>query len=78
MFERVDTAISRFKHNDTEQLDNKNLTVDQRKALEKNTFQKRMAKVAVSSVGVFGKGPGKSTQRYVLPHPYSDFIYAIM
>jgi cell division protein FtsW len=25
-----------------------------------------------------GKGPGKSTQRYVLPHPYSDFIYTII
>ena len=37
-----------------------------------------MAKVAVSSVGILGKGPGKSTQRYVLPHPYSDFIYAII
>jgi cell division protein FtsW len=37
-----------------------------------------MAKVAVSSSGIIGKGPGKSTQRYVLPHPYSDFIYAII
>ena len=25
-----------------------------------------------------GKGPGKSTQRNFLPHPYSDFIYAII
>ena len=25
-----------------------------------------------------GKGPGKSTSRNVLPHPYSDFIYAII
>jgi len=78
MFERVDTAISRFKHNDTEKLDNKYLTLEERQQYEKNTFQKRMAKVAVSSVGILGKGPGKSTQRYVLPHPYSDFIYAII
>jgi cell division protein FtsW len=27
---------------------------------------------------MFGKGPGKSTQRNFLPHPYSDFIYAII
>jgi cell division protein FtsW len=29
-------------------------------------------------VGILGKGPGKSTQRNFLPHPYSDFIYAII
>jgi len=28
--------------------------------------------------GVFGKGPGNSTQRNFLPHPYSDFIFAII
>lgn len=78
MFDRIDTAISRFKHNDTEQLNNKNLTPEQKKIIDKNTYQKRMAKVAISSVGILGKGPGKSTQRYVLPHPYSDFIYAII
>lgn len=27
---------------------------------------------------MFGKGPGNSTQRNLLPHPYSDFIYAII
>ena len=25
-----------------------------------------------------GKGPGKSTERNILPHPYSDFIYAVI
>jgi cell division protein FtsW len=25
-----------------------------------------------------GKGPGKSTQRNFLPHPYSDFIFAFI
>ena len=25
-----------------------------------------------------GKGPGNSVQKSVLPHPYSDFIYAII
>ena len=78
IFGRIDTAISRIKNNDTEQLNNKNLSPEDRKELENSTFQKRMAKVAVSSAGIIGKGPGKSTQRYVLPHPYSDFIYAII
>ena len=33
---------------------------------------------AIASGGIFGKGPGKSEQRNFLPHPYSDFIYAII
>ena len=37
-----------------------------------------MAKIAIASANIIGKGPGKSTQRYVLPHPYSDFIYSII
>jgi len=36
------------------------------------------AKIAISTAGFLGKGPGKSTQRNFLPHPYSDFIYAII
>jgi cell division protein FtsW len=34
--------------------------------------------VAIVQGGLFGKGPGNSTQRNLLPHPYSDFIYAII
>ncbi|MCQ2319316.1 MAG: FtsW/RodA/SpoVE family cell cycle protein [Bacteroidales bacterium] len=41
-------------------------------------FQVMQSKVAIAGGGVFGKSPGKSTQRNVLPHPYSDFIYAII
>src|SRR5690554_4353823 len=42
------------------------------------TFQSDHAKIAIASGGLFGKGPGNSTQRNVLPHPYSDFIFAII
>ncbi|WP_182995407.1 FtsW/RodA/SpoVE family cell cycle protein [Pelobium manganitolerans] len=42
------------------------------------TYQQDQAKIAVASGGVFGKGPGNSTQRNFLPHPYSDFIFAII
>lgn len=34
--------------------------------------------IAISSGGVLGKGPGRSTQRNFLQHPYSDFVYAII
>lgn len=41
-------------------------------------FQAKQSFVAIASGGVFGKGPGQSDQRNFLPHPYSDFIYAII
>jgi cell division protein FtsW len=41
-------------------------------------FQAQQGRIAIASGGVFGKGPGNSAQRNVLPHPYSDFIYAIV
>jgi cell division protein FtsW len=41
-------------------------------------FQAKHGRIAVSTGGIFGKGPGNSDQRNILPHPYSDFIYAIV
>ncbi|MBS3914671.1 MAG: FtsW/RodA/SpoVE family cell cycle protein [Bacteroidetes bacterium] len=41
-------------------------------------YQQLQSKIAVATGGFFGKGPGNSTQRAFLPHPYSDFIYAII
>lgn len=43
-----------------------------------DNFQREQAKIAIANGGLFGKGPGNSTQRNFLPHPYSDFIYAII
>ncbi|MBP3943242.1 FtsW/RodA/SpoVE family cell cycle protein [Sphingobacteriaceae bacterium WQ 2009] len=41
-------------------------------------YQANNAKIAIATGGIFGKGPGNSVQRNVLPHPYSDFIFAII
>ena len=41
-------------------------------------FQARHARIAVATGGITGKGPGNSDQRNILPHPYSDFVYAII
>ncbi len=41
-------------------------------------YQVVQSKIAVASGGIAGKGPGNSTQRNFLPHPYSDFIFAII
>lgn len=45
---------------------------------EEKNFQITQSKIAIAGGGLFGKMPGKSTQRTILPHPYSDFIYAII
>jgi cell division protein FtsW len=47
-------------------------------AISDASFQSDQAKIAVATGGLFGKGPGNSDQRNFLPHPYSDFIYAIV
>jgi len=41
-------------------------------------FQAEQSFIAISTGGLTGKGPGNSTQRNFLPHPYSDFIFAII
>jgi cell division protein FtsW len=41
-------------------------------------YQLEQSKIAIANGGIIGKGPGRSTQRNFLPHPYSDFIYAII
>lgn len=41
-------------------------------------FQAEQANIAMATGGVTGKGPGNSDQRNFLPHPYSDFVYAIL
>lgn len=43
-----------------------------------SNYQQLQSKIAVATGGILGKGPGNSTQRNYLPHPYSDFIYAII
>ncbi|HBG25081.1 MAG: hypothetical protein A2X17_02480 [Bacteroidetes bacterium GWF2_41_61] len=78
IFPRIETAFNRIKNFTTEQEIHDNLSPVEKQRVMDKTFQADMAKIAVASVGVFGKGPGNSTQRNLLPHPYSDFIYAII
>lgn len=42
------------------------------------SYQVEQSKIAIATGGLLGKGPGNSSQRNFLPHPYSDFIYAII
>jgi cell division protein FtsW len=45
---------------------------------DNENYQVEQAKIAIAGGGLFGKFPGNSTQRNFLPHPYSDFIYAVI
>ena len=60
--QRGETAISRIKAFSNNEL----------------SFQTEQSYIAIATGGLYGKGPGNSQQRNFLPHPYSDFIYAIL
>jgi len=45
---------------------------------KEENIQEKHSKIAVATGGLFGKGPGNSNQRNILPHPYSDYIFAII
>jgi cell division protein FtsW len=45
---------------------------------KEDNYQVSQAKIAIVSGGLVNLRPGKSMQRNFLPHPYSDFIYAII
>ena len=60
--QRGKTALNRFKAFRKQEL----------------SFQTEQAYIAIATGGLYGKGPGKSTQRNFLPYSYSDFIYAIL
>ncbi len=45
---------------------------------DSHDYQASKSELAIANGGLFGKGPGNSVQKYFLPHPYSDFVYAII
>ena len=52
--------------------------IDEKKQELNQDYQQQQALVAIYNGGFSGKGPGKSTQRNLLPYSSSDFIFAIM
>lgn len=65
-----------FEKLKTKQERNAALQRKQRREGEKE--QVEAAKAAVATGGIIGKGPGNSKVRYVLPLPYSDYVFAII
>lgn len=52
--------------------------IDDKEKKEAANYQVEQSKIAIASGGITGKMPGNSIQRNFLPHPYSDFIFAII
>ncbi len=80
-FNRVGTAISRVLQVSEDPLSEmsrlKPGTVEFQRIVDDN-LQEISAKIAISEGGFFGKGPGKSTQRYVVPVMYEDYMYSFL
>lgn len=55
-----------------------NFVYENKDADKEENYQINQAKIAIAKGGLLGLGPGNSEQRNFLPHPYSDFIYAII
>jgi cell division protein FtsW len=56
-----------------------NFVYDNKDADNKDAnYQSDQAKIAIAKGGMLGLGPGNSETRNFLPHPYSDFIFAII
>lgn len=68
LFARVGTWVNRVE----------NFIYGGKDADDEDNYQVNQAKIAIAKGGWMGLGPGNSEQRNFLPHPYSDFIFAII
>lgn len=70
--QRIESFAEKFKKDENKS--------EEEIAKEENAedFQAIQSKIAIAGGGILGKAPGRSTQRNYLPHPYSDFIFAII
>ena len=81
IFNRFGTVESRLTAHFDKEEEEESLAGLSRTELQQRKDKDRQsenAKVAISEGGIFGKGPGKSTQRYSLSMAFSDFIYAFI
>ena len=78
--QRIGTGVSRvFEDEDMEKqfLESRKGTVEYQEALDA-IRQPYAARIAIHEGGFKGKGPGQSTQRYVVPAISEDFIYSFI
>ena len=79
-FSRIGTGISRIfeeDHWEQQALDAPKGTISYQEAIDA-IRQPYSAKIAVKQGGLIGKGPGQSTQRYVVPDMSEDYMYSFI
>lgn len=79
-FAHIGTAVSRIADESTDyeaQFLNAGTNEERYKVADK-IRQPYGAKIAIKEGGLFGKGPGASTQKYVVPIIYGDYIFSFI
>ncbi len=77
MFSHLQSSLNRFDIQYEKALKEADGTADFQKVLDK-VRQPISAKYAIKEGGLFGKGPGNSTQKYVVPIIYEDYMFAFI
>lgn len=77
-FSHISSAINRFDIMNPDKKLREAKGTDEFSIVLDKVRQPISAKVAISEGGVIGKGAGKSTQRYVVPVMFEDFMYAFI
>lgn len=78
--QRIGTAISRLSEQhdwEAQFLNSRRGSDEYQQALDK-LRQPYSAKIAIHEGGLFGKGPGQSTQRYVVPDISEDYMFSFI
>ena len=70
--QRMESFVEKFKDDEDKSAE------ELAREADAEEFQSIQSRIAIAGGGVIGKGPGRSTQRNYLPHPNSDFIFAII
>lgn len=80
VFKRFGTAVSRItedKNWEKQVIESPRGTVEYQEALDK-IMQPYSARIAIHEGGFIGKGPGQSTQRYVVPDISEDYMFSFI
>jgi cell division protein FtsW len=76
-FSRLDTFTARIERFFSP-VDPESMTAAEKQEYKEKNFQSDQARRAIQLGGLTGRGPGNSLTKDTLPHPYSDFIFALI
>ena len=76
-FSRLDTFTARIERFFSPE-DIESMSAEEKQEYKEKNFQSEQAKQAIQLGGLTGRGPGNSLKKDTLPHPYSDFIFALI